>query len=648
MADEVKTPSGLNAFGDPSKLNFFGASDQDQQEYQNALLQSLNALEERYSKPNYWKIAAAFAKPQLGGFMASLGSANEVMGENLEQQRASQLPIAQLRAQLAMSKIGMGQNKSVADQYKLWKDSGEKPEELMTLRDFALATAPNAPVTQAISKHYDSLNAERQLASSEQANAIGRIQTAYHFNEEPNPEDLAFVRSGSPTLKRSPVRPQGTVGGNADLSKANADMFGSVNFKENPELNLNPAAQANAENKPNITSLPIPNISSTAQNKPSAANPAPSPGAGFKVNIESMPDVTSLYNNPKIKNPKSEAIRAGTLSQEYAKAMQSYYDASQNKDEQAAQVAGANMAATARELQKMGLQPPVIGSPTGTQASKPVAAKPTSKSIFPDPIPVDTGKYPVLHPETPAADLAGMSTVRQNQVIENRKSQAVISEEAATPTINSLLPYTNDSITIPLYQSLKASKDNIDKYPQYARSFYDVLGQGGLDAQIGKAFQEGGGLSWNALVNGNASFNIPARAWKQAGLPEEIASFGNTQLTERARQIALEAQLNGTRIDKVPVAQFHTVSAANPSENMRWDAARHAINVDATDVYFKSQLARQYLHELQGHAYAPNEMAPKSAILKHSPNMKSLYSIWAEQKDRIQRERQKELEPKKP
>ena len=659
---------GLNAFGDPSNINYFGLDNTDQQEeYRNILQNSVDALQMRYAQPNWWKVAAGFAKPQLGGFMASLGSAAEAMGENVEQQRASMLPIAQMRAQLAMQNIAMGQNKKAAEMYQEHLDNGAPPEELSGLVTRLTATAPNAPSTKAALQQYASMQKERELAASEQAAAIGRIQTAYHYNEEPNPADLAFVRSGSPTLATSTARPKKGSAGPSDLGKANADWFGTTNFKENPDLAA-PSADTGAFSS--AVKTPPPSVGDKpvlTKNLPDAnaasLPPADATSAGIKqyeANMIGLPDVTSLYNNSKIKNPKAEAFRAGTLSNEYAKAMQNYYDAAHNGDAQGAERAGGDLAAISRELKRMGLQPPEMGAPTDgvSPATKPAApvisapapaAKPAaSKSIFPDPIPVESGKYPVLHPETPAADLAGMSTVRQNQVIENRKAQAAISEEAAIPTINSLLPYTNNSITIPLYQSLKASKSNIDKYPQYARRFYDVLGQGKLDSQIAKAFQEGGGLSWNALVNGNASFNIPAKAWVAAGLPEEIASFGNTQLTERAKQIALEAQLNGTRIDKIPVAEFHTVSAANPGENMRWDAARHALNVDATDVYFKSQLARQYQHEIQNHAYAPNEMAPKSAIMKHSPNIKSLYNIWAEQKDRIQRERQKELESKKP
>jgi hypothetical protein len=69
----------------------------------------IKALEQRYAQPNYFKIAGAFAKPQLGGFLASLGSAADVMGENVEQQRAIQPTIAQMRAQTAAGREGLVQ-----------------------------------------------------------------------------------------------------------------------------------------------------------------------------------------------------------------------------------------------------------------------------------------------------------------------------------------------------------------------------------------------------------------------------------------------------------------------------------------------------------------------------------------------------------
>jgi len=129
---------------DPSKINPAGAEESDLQEYQKSLESQISALEQRYAQPNWFKVAAGFAKPQLGGFTASLGSAADALGENIEKQRESQLPIAQMRTQLAQSKIAMGQNQKAADLLASHKGpvDDELVKELMRI-------APDAPSTKA-------------------------------------------------------------------------------------------------------------------------------------------------------------------------------------------------------------------------------------------------------------------------------------------------------------------------------------------------------------------------------------------------------------------------------------------------------------------------------------------------------------------
>ena len=113
--DSQLSNAGALFGSDPSKINPYGADPSDVQEYQNALQDSIKALEDRYAQPNWFKVAAGFAKPQLGGFVASLGSAAGAMGDWQEQQRAAELPISQMRANLAQTKILMGQKQKAAD-----------------------------------------------------------------------------------------------------------------------------------------------------------------------------------------------------------------------------------------------------------------------------------------------------------------------------------------------------------------------------------------------------------------------------------------------------------------------------------------------------------------------------------------------------
>lgn len=188
-------PSGLP---DPKDINFYGAEPSDVAEYQKSLQASVDALEQRYANPNWFNVAAGFFKPQLGGFAASLGSAAQALGENVEKQRESALPLAQMRAQLAASKIAMGQRASVADMM-----AKRKPNEPLTPEFVAEVTAkaPGSSIAQALKDQLTTQQSQRQLASSEQGNAMQRVQLARAMGQEPNPADLALIAGPSPTAR---------------------------------------------------------------------------------------------------------------------------------------------------------------------------------------------------------------------------------------------------------------------------------------------------------------------------------------------------------------------------------------------------------------------------------------------------------------
>ena len=194
----------LSLATDPSKINPAGASQEDLTEYQKSLDAQIKSLEDRYAQPNYFKVAAGFLKPQLGGFFASLGSASEALGENVEQQRAAALPIAQMRSQLAQSKILTGQNKTVADMVAEYQASGKPltPEFVAEVNRIA----PDSPSAKALSAQLVAAQKQRELASSEQANAMQRITLARSMGREPNPADLALVANASPTLPNQPTK----------------------------------------------------------------------------------------------------------------------------------------------------------------------------------------------------------------------------------------------------------------------------------------------------------------------------------------------------------------------------------------------------------------------------------------------------------
>jgi hypothetical protein len=165
--------AGLLLATDPSKVNPAGAEQGDLEEYQQSLDAQIKSLEQRYANPNYFKVAAGFLKPQLGGFFASLGSASEAMGENVEQQRAAALPIAQMRSQLAQSKILTGQNKTVADMVAEYQASGNPltPEFVAKV----VRIAPDAPSTKALVAQLETMQKQQQILSSQQQVELTRL-----------------------------------------------------------------------------------------------------------------------------------------------------------------------------------------------------------------------------------------------------------------------------------------------------------------------------------------------------------------------------------------------------------------------------------------------------------------------------------------
>lgn len=118
----------------------------------------IKALEERYSKPNWFKIAAGFAKPQLGGFLASLGSASEAMGEDVEAQRAIAPTIARMRAEVAAGRYGLAQR--TAQERAITEYDAQKKNDVNELRKI-LALDTESPIAKSIEKRI-ALSQERR------------------------------------------------------------------------------------------------------------------------------------------------------------------------------------------------------------------------------------------------------------------------------------------------------------------------------------------------------------------------------------------------------------------------------------------------------------------------------------------------------
>jgi hypothetical protein len=137
---------------DVSKFNPVAASSdpevaKQQQKILDSQDQLAQSLEDRYSNPNWFKVAAGFLKPQLGGFAASLGSASEALGQNVESQRAIAPTIQRMRAEVAQGRLGMETAKS---QYQALQDYNQKGKDDTTELQRILAMSPSSDVGKAI------------------------------------------------------------------------------------------------------------------------------------------------------------------------------------------------------------------------------------------------------------------------------------------------------------------------------------------------------------------------------------------------------------------------------------------------------------------------------------------------------------------
>jgi len=178
---------GLPKIGlDMSKLPLYGQDDERMLEINQAQQEAIDALRKRYEKPNWFKVAAGFAKPQLGGFTASLGSAMEALGETEEQRRASQLPIAQMRLELAQSNMMLGASKKVNEMLRDWakKHPGQTPPASL-IREMA-ATSPDNPTVKA-------LQAELENTQKNQTLALQRIQQKQAAGMPLNQQDKEYL-----------------------------------------------------------------------------------------------------------------------------------------------------------------------------------------------------------------------------------------------------------------------------------------------------------------------------------------------------------------------------------------------------------------------------------------------------------------------
>ena len=159
MAPPIQKSQDYSFAGGLGNINPAEMEPEAIQKYRDTLDEQMQALQKRYDEPNWFKVAAGFAKPQLGGFIASLGSASDAMGDTEEQRREQQLPIAQMKVQIEQANMLLGSKQKQNQIYQDWLAKNKNPDGTVTPMDATtysriVSLGKDTDVSHAASEYY--------------------------------------------------------------------------------------------------------------------------------------------------------------------------------------------------------------------------------------------------------------------------------------------------------------------------------------------------------------------------------------------------------------------------------------------------------------------------------------------------------------
>jgi len=289
MGDETRNVGALASYPslnfDVKKESMINTADlppEEQQDIIDARTKALDALEARYAQPNWWKIAAGFAKPQLGGFLASLGSAAQAQGETVEQQRALAPTVAVERAKLAqmeslMKKSERGAN-LVGELLGLGPQAGRKLSAGKNLGSYItpenINLVPGAIAqlkASGLSEYADALKAgldafnlgtstkgtqiqtQIALTEAERKDPMMNLQVLLSSSQGKSPEEIAKIQKQIDNTIPPQVEPQFW----ATLSRDQKMQKQADYAKAQAEIGLTEEQQANSQAKSADVRLPL-------------------------------------------------------------------------------------------------------------------------------------------------------------------------------------------------------------------------------------------------------------------------------------------------------------------------------------------------------------------------------------------------------
>lgn len=644
---------------DISKANFYGQSPDAQQELIDANETSIKALQQRYENPNWFNVAAGFFKPQLGGFAASLGSASQALGENLEKQRANELTVAQYRAQVALMKNQLGQNQKANELLAAAK--GVITPDLV--REMEARVGKDHPTVLAAKDTLATQQKTQEIAQGAQTLALQRLKTAIESNLTPTAQmykDAGYeppAAAGPPAagggnppapIEGSPAAPESVPAQGVPTSA----FINATHKIENP-ANLPKGTGPGTAPQQGPGQFTDATLKTIAEKYPNVGNPADYGKPGKEDTTHAF-DTALLGDHHAslvaagVKNPTALDHRlAWHFGAEGANKLKSVDENTPlgavmtTKDANGAEVPNTDLLAknklkpsmTVKELKQLegsrlyanGVNPDVPVA-WGTEAAGATGAAPA---------PTSSKTFPYAYKPLGATDLQMLSAPLQSQKMQANLENAKSQEDISTSNLAPLAPYAGPIGTQILNQS-KAIEKAIASNPKAAEKVYNVLGQGTVMAQILKTAEAG--LQFNGGIL-SGSLSIPTSVWENAKLPPELWSYANDLVTHSLILQSAKARAAGQNITKIPVAEYLGQQNATANLHQPWDSALHSVRNDILDAWHQRNIYHTVVSEKQ--KVASGELAPTTAVMQHSPAYKKAMADWEQEVADLNSEREK-------
>lgn len=639
-------------------VSTYGAAPEDIAAWQKAQEAGIKALEQRYANPNWFNVAAGFLKPQLGGFAASLGSASQAMGETVEKERESQLPIAKMRAELAASRIGMSKEMAASKAFADWKTLNKPMDEATYSQIVGLA--PNSSVAKAAEAAYKGeregqtlATQQQQLRSAQYGQALTAAQQKFQAGAISRDEYVTMVNAAEqaygPTQPVKPTRPAGAPGtafpAEAVTPAPVASAAAAVAAEPVPVPGaLKPATEtADGAAKP-PEKAPVFNLAKSygtpdalldnlgmveSSNKPTAMNPDTKAMGKYQF----LPETAKMLHDKGIKfNPfdekESRAAADYYLSTlkdqnggDWNKALAAYGGfKTKDPSEYIAKVTkGVDLGAPAKRAEDA----------FGNAAAQPTpAAKSTQKVVITSPF---------------ASNEMGLTPEALN-------AQVAANESAAKAKFDALDKVAGPDNYKPARRVIEDQMMLIKNNPELTKKVTAILNRGDLSSQIKTALEEGIGLNLGGIAG---QIKLPIKKVELAGFSKREQELAQTMANNYAKIAVFQQRVGNVNPNAASNMEAQMYKDLTPTMDTTPNAALRALghlqtDLDATQARYK--FANEvYRGRHPDVAVAKNVPDRLSAILSH-PAYDAVYDPFGQDHKDLEAAFQRRLAPatKKP